>query len=132
MKILTSPHFSRLTQPPAPRPQKPEPPPDPGMGRKESLGAAIGGLALAVPSVKLGFAAAQIYGPEIGNSIARRGLTLLGEGTLSPTSAVRTIQWATDPLVQARVGGLAVGTLGILVGAGIGYLAVRAFTPDPG
>lgn len=132
MRILTSPPHSRLAQPPVPRPQKPEPPPDPGGSRNEMLGAAIGGLALAVPSVKLGFAAAQVYGPEIGNSIARRGLTMLGEGSMSATSAVRTIQWATDPLVQARVGGLAIGTLGILVGAGIGYLAVRAFTPESG
>ncbi|MBT9583729.1 hypothetical protein IV102_10280 [bacterium] len=130
MKILTSPPYSRLAQPPAPRPQKPEPPPDPGRGRNEMLGAAIGGLALAVPSVKLGFAAAQVYGPEIGNSITRRGLTMLSEGSLSPTHAVRAIQWATDPMVQARVGGLAIGTLGILVGAGIGYLAVRSFTPS--
>lgn len=109
------------------RPQKPEPPPEPG-GNKELIGAAVGGLALALPSIKLGIATGQSYGPQIAHNLVRRSLIGLSNGSISSSAASRTIQWATDPLVQARVGGLAIGTLGILVGAGIGYLAVRAFS----
>lgn len=108
-----------------PKNRKPDPPPH---RNREMLGAAVGGLALALPSVKLGIAAGQAYGPEIAHNLVRRSLIGLSNGDISARAASRTIQWATDPLVQARVGGLAIGTLGILVGAGLGYLAVRAFS----
>lgn len=132
MQILTTPP-SRQACRPLRTPQEnppPAPPDESGLTRGELLGCGVGALVMAYPSVSLGIQAGRWYGPEIAETLTRKGLTWLANGTISGPTAQSLIQFATNPVAQAQVGGLAIGTLGMLVGAGTGYLIARALTTE--
>lgn len=79
----------------------------------------IGGLALGTPSAYLGVQLAKEHGGRVADTFVREGLRMAANGTIDPQRWVRALPYVTDPQIQMRVGGFALGLAGFAIGAAL-------------
>ena len=90
----------------------------------QMLCSAAGGASLGVPAAILGHQLGERYGMSLVQSAVPHALKLLNHGWLSPATALNLAQQAFRPVVQAQVGALVLGGIGLTVGCMAGaYLA---------
>ena len=83
------------------------------------LAPTAGGVVLGGVSAVLGHQLAQGYGHQVAQTLIRKGMPLIANGTISLECALKALPYVTDRAVQLRVGALSFGLAGFAIGAAL-------------
>ncbi len=108
------------------RPVKISPYTPPPQKRNPAAGAFAGGVTLGAPAAVLGYQLGERYGMRLVQAAVPHALELIQKGWVSPKTALDLARYALRPVVQAQVGALVLGTVGIAVGCFAGAALFQA------
>jgi hypothetical protein len=99
--------------------RQPQNEPEPQDVSLTDVAPAAGGVLLGGVSAVLGHQLAQNYGHQVAQTLIRKGMPLIANGTVSLECAFKALPYVTDLAVQLRVGALSFGLAGFAVGAAL-------------